>query len=123
MKKRSLLGTVKKFRSNATTLMRKRKKKVQAAAALVTAGVFLFPQIALANEGFDPVESMGKMTDLVLTLITGIGICLLAFGVLNLAMSFQSHDDSQKSRGVGMMVGGFIAIGLRVVLQFLGVAV
>ena len=58
------------------------------------------PQIVFAaNEDFDPIEGMSRLTELVLMLITGVGIFFLAFGVINLALSFQSHDESQKSRG------------------------
>lgn len=103
---------------------RKIKKKVVWIATLVMTGVLFLPQMAFAaNEDFDPIQGMSRLTELVLMLITGVGIFFLAFGVINLALSFQSHDESQKSRGIMGIVGGLIAVGLRVLLEFIGVSV
>lgn len=100
------------------------KKKTVWIATLAGAGVLFLPQIGFAaNEDFDPIEGMSRLTELVLMLITGVGIFFLAFGVINLALSFQSHDESQKSRGIMGIVGGLIAVGLRVLLQFIGVSI
>ena len=104
--------------------MRKTKKKAVWIATLAGAGVLFLPQLVFAaNEDFDPIEGMSRLTELVLMLITGVGIFFLAFGVINLALSFQSHDESQKSRGIMGIVGGLIAVGLRVLLQFIGVSI
>lgn len=67
--------------------------------------------------GQDPAGVVGRTTDFLLNLLMGVGICFIAFGVLSLAISFQSHDDSQKSRAVMAIMGGAIAVSVRYVIQ------
>lgn len=67
--------------------------------------------------GQDPAGVVGRTTDFLLNLLMGVGICFIAFGVLSLAISFQSHDDSQKSKAVMAIMGGAIAVSVRYVIQ------
>lgn len=62
-----------------------------------------------------------KATDLLLSILMGVGVCFIALGVISLAVSFQSHDDSQKSKAIMAIVGGSIAVSVRAVLTALGI--
>ena len=62
---------------------------------------------------------VGNAVDFLLNLLMGVGICFIAFGVISLAISFQSHDDSQKSKAVMAIVGGAIAVSVPWVLDAL----
>lgn len=79
----------------------------------------LSPVRALAASGLDTVN---KAQAFLLDTVTGVGVCFIAFGVISLAISFQSHDDSQRSKAVMAIVGGAIAVSVRFVLDALGVA-
>lgn len=82
------------------------------------AGLFA-PARAFASAGLDTVN---RAQGFLLDTVTGVGVCFIAFGVISLAISFQSHDDSQRSKAVMAIVGGAIAVSVRFVLDALGVA-
>lgn len=65
----------------------------------------------------DPAGVVGRTTEFLLNLLVGVGVCFIAFGVLALALSFQSHDDSQKSKAVMAIMGGAIAVSVKYVIQ------
>lgn len=65
---------------------------------------------------------MNRAQGFLLDLVGTVGVCFIAFGVITLAISFQSHDDSQRSKAIMSIIGGAIAVSVRVVLDILGVA-
>ncbi|MBD5559961.1 MAG: hypothetical protein HDQ87_06335 [Clostridia bacterium] len=65
----------------------------------------------------DATEVVKNTTNFLLNLLMGVGICFIAFGVLSLAISMQSHDDSQKSKAIMAIVGGAIAVSVRFVIE------
>lgn len=79
----------------------------------------LSPLRSFASSSLDTVN---KAQGFLLDTVTGVGVCFIAFGVISLAISFQSHDDSQRSKAVMAIVGGAIAVSVRFVLDALGVA-
>lgn len=90
--------------------------------AAFAAGVFSAPARVLAAAGFSGLDTVNKAQGFLLDTVTGVGVCFIAFGVISLAISFQSHDDSQRSKAVMAIVGGAIAVSVRFVLDALGVA-
>ena len=95
----------------------KNRRRHIARPALFLGGLFS-PGRALAA-GLDTVN---RAQAFLLDTVTGVGVCFIAFGVISLAISFQSHDDSQRSKAVMAIVGGAIAVSVRFVLDALGVA-
>lgn len=91
-------------------------------AASFGAGIFAAPARALAAATSSGLDTVNKAQGFLLDTVTGVGVCFIAFGVISLAISFQSHDDSQRSKAVMAIVGGAIAVSVRFVLDALGVA-
>lgn len=65
---------------------------------------------------------MNKAQGFLLDTVGTVGVCFVAFGVISLAIAFQSHDDSQRSKAIMAIVGGSIAVSVRFVLDALGVS-
>lgn len=72
-----------------------------------------------AGGGGDTFGTVKNTIKFMLDLLMGVGICFIAFGVISLAISFQSHDDSQKSKAIMAIVGGAIAISVKFVIQMI----
>lgn len=94
--------------------------KEKATAGIAAAiGIAASPMSGLAAGEFDVVN---RANQFILNIVTGIGIAFIAFGVISLAISFQSHDDAQRSRAVMSIIGGSIAVSVTAVLNALGVS-
>lgn len=99
------------------------------ATAVVTLLVTLFggTSIAGASGGVVPsggtqlgsLQTLRNTIEMLMTLLSGVGLCFLAFGTVSLAMSFQSHDDSQKSKAILAIIGGAIAASARYIVPII----
>ncbi|EOS66273.1 hypothetical protein [Oscillibacter sp. 1-3] len=45
---------------------------------------------------------------LLFSLIRAVGLILLGYGILQVGLSFQSHDPSQRSNGILTIAGGIV---------------
>lgn len=86
------------------------------ALAACTGAVLAALPLPAAAASNDPYSTVNNAIDFLMQLLTGVGICFIAFGVISLAISFQSHDDSQKSKAIMAIVGGAIAVSVRFVI-------
>ncbi|RGD18666.1 hypothetical protein DW651_15445 [Subdoligranulum sp. AM23-21AC] len=59
---------------------------------------------------------------LLFSLIRAVGIILLGWGVVQVGLSFQSHDPSQRSQGFLTLAGGLVITFAREILALIGVA-
>ena len=58
---------------------------------------------------------------LLFSLIRAVGIILLGWGVVQVGLSFQSHDPSQRSQGFLTLAGGLVITFAREILALIGV--
>ena len=56
----------------------------------------------------DPISVVNNLSDFIFTLIRGIGMIMLGFSVVQVGMSFKSHDPSQRANGFMTFAGGLI---------------
>ena len=56
----------------------------------------------------DPLAVVSNLSDFVFSLIRAIGLILLGWGVVQVGLSFQSHDPSQRSQGFLTLAGGLV---------------
>jgi hypothetical protein len=59
---------------------------------------------------------------LLFSLIRAVGVILLGWGVVQVGLSFQSHDPSQRSQGFLTLAGGLVITFAREILALIGVA-
>ena len=77
-----------------------------------------FAPFALA-EGTDPLAAINNLSDFVFSAIKAIGIILLGWGVVQIGMSLQSHDPSQRSSGFLTFFGGLMIAFAKEILELI----
>ena len=65
----------------------------------------LFTTSAFAADS-DPLTIVNNLSDFIFSCIKAIGIIILGWGVVQLGMSVQSHDATQRTPGVLCLFGG-----------------
>lgn len=58
--------------------------------------------------GGDPLTVVNNLSDFVFSMIRAVGLILLGWGIVQVGLSFQSHDPSQRSNGFLTLAGGVI---------------
>ena len=89
--------------------MKKLNKKAKTAlciysTAILSMALFATPVFA---DG-DPVTVVNNLSDFIFGLIRAVGMILLGWGIVQVGLSFQSHDPSQRSNGFLTLAGGVI---------------
>ena len=109
----------KKEKSCSAKLGRAEQRAFATYMALVLC-VFCFSTPAFAAD--DPLAIVNNLSDFVFSLIRAVGIILLGWGVVQVGLSFQSHDPSQRSQGFLTLAGGLVITFAREILALIGVA-
>ena len=63
---------------------------------------------AFAATGGDPLTVINNLSDFIFGLIRAVGLILLGWGIVQVGLSLQSHDPSQRSNGFLTLAGGVI---------------
>ncbi len=61
----------------------------------------------MANSG-DPLAVVNNLSSFIFGFIRAIGMIILGFGVVQLGLSFKSHDPSQRANGFLTLAGGIV---------------
>lgn len=56
----------------------------------------------------DPLTVVNNLSDFIFGIIRAVGMILLGFGIVQIGLSFKSHDPSQRANGILTLVGGVI---------------
>ena len=56
----------------------------------------------------DPITVVNNLSDFIFGLIRAVGMILLGWGIVQIGLSFQSHDPSQRSNGFLTLAGGAV---------------
>lgn len=56
----------------------------------------------------DPLTVVNNLSNFIFSLVRAIGMILLGFGVVQIGLSFKSHDPSQRANGFLTLAGGII---------------
>ena len=100
------------------TTLAKDKKKAILKRYLLTAitcaivGVFMVPVLAES----EAETAINNMSNIIFGIIRAIGIILAGWGLVQVGMSFQSHDPSQRSQGFLCLAGGLIIVFAKSIL-------
>lgn len=78
-----------------------------AAVSAVSLCVLLLPVSASATGG-DPLAVVNNLSDFIFGMIRAVGMILLGWGIVQVGLSLQSHDPSQRSNGFLTLAGGVI---------------
>ena len=67
--------------------------------------MFILPASAT---GGDPLTVVNNLSDFIFGMIRAVGLILLGWGIVQVGLSLQSHDPSQRSNGFLTLAGGII---------------
>lgn len=86
-----------------------KKKKIFLSLALAAVLLCALSVTAFATGGGgDPLAVINKLSDFIFGLIRAVGMILLGWGIVQVGLSLQSHDPSQRSNGFLTLAGGII---------------
>ena len=67
----------------------------------------------------DPIGVVNNLSSFIFGLIRAVGIILLGWGIVQVGLSFQSHDPSQRSNGFLTLAGGVIITFAKEILDLI----
>ena len=85
----------------------KRGFRYYALAVLTIPCIIVLATPAAATAG-DPLTVVNNLSEFIFSLIRAIGLILLGWGIVQVGLSLQSHDPSQRSNGFLTLAGGII---------------
>ncbi len=85
---------------------RDRARRLYFSAVLVLA--FCAALTVFAAGGSDPLTIVNNLSDFIFSIIKALGIIILGWGIVQVGMSFQSHDASQRTQGFLCLFGGLM---------------
>lgn len=101
--------------------MKKNSKRFMCVWATLTLALTLFITPAYATGG-DPLTIVNNLSDFIFSCIKAIGVIILGWGIVQVGMSIQSHDASQRSQGFLCLFGGLVIAFAKEILTLIGVA-
>lgn len=84
---------------------------------VLSTGLLTVP--ALADS--DPLTIVNNLSDFIFSCIKAVGIIILGWGVVQVGMSVQSHDASQRTQGFLCLFGGLLIAFAKEILALVGV--
>lgn len=70
----------------------------------------------------DPITVVSNLSNFIFGLIKAVGIILVGWGVVQVGLSIQSHDASQRSQGFLTLAGGIVIFFAKEILTLIGVS-
>ena len=103
--------------SDLTDHRRKARRIMAGWTALVLAvGVFAVPACAAG----DPLGIVNNLSDFIFSIIKALGVIILGWGIVQVGMSIQSHDASQRTQGFLCLFGGLMIAFSKEILMAIG---
>src|SRR5699024_4800965 len=100
-------------------LNEKRIKRAYIRAAALVLMCAVLPMSAYAAD--DPLTIVNNLSDFIFSCILAIGIIILGWGVEQVGISVQSHEDSQMTQGLRCRFGGLLMVFAKEILAAISV--
>ncbi|MBR3587514.1 MAG: glutamyl-tRNA amidotransferase [Oscillospiraceae bacterium] len=108
-----------KTKSKNTTTRRMGKGfRIYSMLVLVLSMLLCLSVNAFAAEG-DPITVVNNLSNFIFGLIRAVGLIILGWGVVQIGLSFQSHDPSQRSNGFLTLAGGVVITFAKEILSLI----
>jgi hypothetical protein len=92
------------------------KRRLRRAAVLLLVMTALQIPVLAAE---DPLTAMNNLSDFIFSLIRALGGILIGWGVVQVGLSIQSHDPSQRSQGFLCLAGGILIFFAKEILRLI----
>jgi uncharacterized membrane protein len=83
------------------------KKRIKLLVCLMLAILVLACSTAFA-ETTDPIAVVNNLSNFIFSIIRAVGLILLGLGIVQIGLSFKSHDPSQRANGFMTFFGGVL---------------
>ena len=80
-------------------------------------GLCCFAMPAFADG--DPLQVVNNLSTFIFSIIRAVGLILLGWGIVQVGLSFQSHDPSQRSQGFLTLAGGIVITFAKEILDLI----
>ena len=77
-------------------------------SAVIIGALMLGSAMPAFAAGSDPLTVVNNLSDFIFGLIRAVGLILLGWGIVQVGLSLQSHDPSQRSNGFLTLAGGIV---------------
>ena len=84
------------------------KKGFRIYSSIVMATAIVMGMSVHAFAAGDPIAVINNLSDFIFGLIRAVGLILLGWGIVQVGLSFSSHDPSQRSNGFLTLAGGVV---------------
>ncbi len=99
--------------------MRHKEKIRKLLSVFATAGLlYMFCVPVYASTG-DPIKVINNLSEFIFGLIRSVGLILLGWGIVQVGLSLQSHDPSQRSNGFLTLAGGIVITFTKEILNLI----
>ena len=95
------------------------KKIKRYAVSVAAGGVMILAAAVPAFASNDPIGVVNNLSEFIFGLIRAVGLILLGWGIVQVGLSFQSHDPSQRSNGFLTLAGGVIITFAKEILNLI----
>lgn len=81
-------------------------------ASLMAVGVF-------AADEDNPISVVNNLSDFLFGLVRAVGMIMIGFAVVQIGLSFKSHDPSQRANGFMTLAGGVVITFAKEILSLI----
>lgn len=100
---------------------RSKSRRLMGMWTMMVLTLCMIPLQASATATTDPLTIVNNLSDFIFSCIRAIGIIILGWGVVQVGMSVQSHDASQRTQGFLCLFGGLLIAFAKEILTTIGV--
>ena len=109
---------MKKTTSKAVLVNRRKSRRYMTVWTVFVLAVCLFTVPAYAAS--DPLGIVNNLSDFIFSIIKALGVIILGWGIVQVGMSIQSHDASQRTQGFMCLFGGLMIAFAKEILTAIG---
>lgn len=85
----------------------------------MTAMITMVMGCGFAYASSDPLAVINNLSSFIFSMIKGIGMIMLGFGIVQVGLSLKSHDPSQRANGFLTLAGGVIITFAKEILDLI----
>ena len=98
------------------------QRRVKRIYSIFSMLILLCAILSVSAFASDPITVISNLSSFIFGLIKAVGIILVGWGVVQVGLSIQSHDASQRSQGFLTLAGGIVIFFAQEILNLIGVA-
>ena len=88
-------------------------------AMIICVSMMLSMGVVAYATGGDPLTVVNNLSTFIFGLIRAVGLILLGWGIVQVGLSLQSHDPSQRSNGFLTLAGGIVITFAKEILDLI----